>query len=76
MTINRPKALNALNAALFAELNEALRLIDADEDIGAVVITGSEGRPQVSRSRCVAVAWRAVADTDGRAKKLVLISRR
>ena len=41
MRLNRPKALIALNAALFAELNEALRLIDADEDIGAIVITGS-----------------------------------
>ena len=31
VTLNRPKALNGLNAALFAELNEVLRLIDADE---------------------------------------------
>ena len=42
VTLNRPKALNALNSALFAELNEALRLIDADREIGAIVITGSE----------------------------------
>jgi len=42
VTLNRPKALNALNTALFAELNEALRLIDADKEIGAIVITGSE----------------------------------
>ncbi|KAH8982719.1 enoyl-CoA hydratase [Lactarius akahatsu] len=42
VTLNRPKALNALNSALFAELNEALRLIDADKEIGAIVITGSE----------------------------------
>jgi len=43
VTLNHPKALNALNAALFAELNETLRLVDAaDEDIGAIVITGSE----------------------------------
>jgi enoyl-CoA hydratase len=42
VTLNRPKALNALNIALFAELNDALRLIDADKDIGAIVITGSE----------------------------------
>jgi enoyl-CoA hydratase len=49
VTLNRPKALNALNAALFAELNEALRLIDADEDIGALVINGSEKVFAVSR---------------------------
>ncbi|KAH9027692.1 enoyl-CoA hydratase [Lactarius pseudohatsudake] len=42
VTLNRPKALNALNSALFAELNEALRLIDADKEVGAIVITGSE----------------------------------
>jgi enoyl-CoA hydratase len=42
VTLNRPKALNALNTALLAELNDALRLIDADRDIGAIVITGSE----------------------------------
>jgi enoyl-CoA hydratase len=42
VTLNRPKALNALNSALVAELNEALRLIDADREIGAIVITGSE----------------------------------
>ena len=42
MTLNRPKALNALNSALFAELDEALHLIDADRVIGAIVITGSE----------------------------------
>lgn len=42
VTLNRPKALNALNATLFTELNDALRLIDADREIGAIVITGSE----------------------------------
>ena len=56
MTLNRPKALNALNGVLFAELNEALRLIDADEDIGAIVITGSEkafaGEPLSLRGVC------------------------
>ncbi|KAF8256911.1 enoyl-CoA hydratase [Lactarius quietus] len=40
VTLNRPKALNALNSALVDELNEALRLIDADKEIGAIVITG------------------------------------
>jgi hypothetical protein len=42
VTLNRPKALNALNAALMQELNEALRAIDADEGIGAIVLTGSD----------------------------------
>ncbi len=42
ITLNRPKALNALNDALMDELGQALLAFDADEAIGAVVITGSE----------------------------------
>jgi enoyl-CoA hydratase len=42
VTLNRPKALNALNDALMDELGEALLAFDADEAIGAMVITGSE----------------------------------
>jgi len=40
--LNRPKALNALNSGLMRELGEALMKFDADETIGAIVITGSE----------------------------------
>ena len=40
--LNRPNALNALCSPLFDELNEALRELDADDDIGALVLTGSE----------------------------------
>jgi len=42
VTLNRPKALNALNDALMDELGAALRAFDGDESIGAIVITGSE----------------------------------
>ena len=42
ITLNRPKALNALNAALMRELGEALLKFDADETIGAIVITGCD----------------------------------
>ncbi len=41
ITLNRPKALNALNAKLIAELNQALDRYEADDDVGAIVITGS-----------------------------------
>jgi len=40
--LNRPKALNALCSPLFAELNKALEEFDEDEQVGAIVITGSE----------------------------------
>lgn len=42
VTLNRPKALNALSSPLFQELNDALSKYDQDKDIGAIVITGSE----------------------------------
>jgi enoyl-CoA hydratase len=42
ITLNRPKALNALNAALIADLGKALDAFEADDAIGAIVITGSE----------------------------------
>ena len=40
--LNRPQALNALNAALIAEMNTALDGYETDDNIGCVVITGSE----------------------------------
>jgi len=42
ITLNRPKALNALNGPLMDELGAALKAFDADETIGCMVITGSE----------------------------------
>ncbi|WP_191059587.1 enoyl-CoA hydratase [Geminicoccus harenae] len=42
ITLNRPKALNALNDELVAELNLVLDGFDADPEIAATVITGSE----------------------------------
>ena len=42
VTLNRPKALNALCAPLIAELEQALNDLEADANIGAIVVTGSE----------------------------------
>ena len=42
ITLNRPNALNALNSALIDDLNAALEIYEADENIGCVVLTGSE----------------------------------
>jgi enoyl-CoA hydratase len=42
VTLNRPKALNALNAQLVAELRQALDAFEADPAVGAIVIAGSE----------------------------------
>ena len=40
--LNRPEALNALNAQLLAEVGQALSAFDADPKVRAVVLTGSE----------------------------------
>jgi len=40
--LNRPKALNALCDALMVDLRDALDKAEADKDIGAIVITGSD----------------------------------
>jgi enoyl-CoA hydratase len=42
ITLHRPKALNALNATVMNEVTAALAAFDADEAIGAIVLTGSE----------------------------------
>ncbi|HEY8016818.1 MAG TPA: enoyl-CoA hydratase [Dongiaceae bacterium] len=42
ITLNRPKALNALSQTMVAEIGRALDFFEADEDIGAIVITGSD----------------------------------
>ncbi|KQB84620.1 enoyl-CoA hydratase [Corynebacterium oculi] len=41
ITLNRPKALNALNNELMGEVTEAVTRLDANPEIGAIVITGS-----------------------------------
>ncbi len=42
ITLNRPKALNALSPALMNELAAALDAFEADDGIGCIVITGSD----------------------------------
>lgn len=42
ITLNRPKALNALCDQLIKELNAQLKSYDTDADVGCIVITGSE----------------------------------
>lgn len=42
ITINRPKAMNALNDRVVDEISAALDAFEASEDIGAMVITGSD----------------------------------
>ncbi|CAD6588844.1 MAG: hypothetical protein TREMPRED_005168 [Tremellales sp. Tagirdzhanova-0007] len=42
LTLNRPKALNALSSPLFAQLNAELDKADEDDSVRAIVITGGD----------------------------------
>jgi enoyl-CoA hydratase len=42
ITLNRPQALNALNMQVMFEVTGALHALDLDDEIGCVVITGSQ----------------------------------
>merc|ERR1712071_415661 len=42
ITLNRPKALNALCNALMTEVGQAITAFELDENVGAIIITGSE----------------------------------
>ncbi|KAG1742135.1 ClpP/crotonase-like domain-containing protein [Suillus lakei] len=42
ITLNRPKALNALNAAHFQDISDAMKEADEDASVGAMILTGSE----------------------------------
>lgn len=42
ITLNRPKALNALNSEMMLEMIDALDAFENDHKVGAIVITGSE----------------------------------
>jgi enoyl-CoA hydratase len=42
ITLNRPRALNALSTPLMSELAHAIEAFDSDADVGAIVLTGSD----------------------------------
>jgi enoyl-CoA hydratase len=42
ITLNRPKALNALSSQVMDELIHAIQEADGDDAVGAVVLTGSD----------------------------------
>ncbi len=42
ITLNRPKALNALSSPLFAQLNAELAKADEDDSVKAIVVTGGK----------------------------------
>lgn len=61
LTISRPEALNALNAEVIGELEESVAMIENDNDIAALIITG-EGRSFVAGAD---IGEQAVLDLEG-----------
>ncbi len=57
ITLNRPKQLNALNDALMDALGHALLAFDADEGIGAIVITGNAKAFAAGADIAAMVGW-------------------
>ena len=48
VTINRPDALNALNAAVLRELSMAIEHLSMAQDVGAIILTGAGDRAFVA----------------------------
>ena len=44
LTLNRPKVLNALNAAMLGELDDAIQSVATDGAVGAIVLRGAGGK--------------------------------
>ncbi|MEO0362616.1 MAG: enoyl-CoA hydratase [Pseudomonadota bacterium] len=59
VTLNRPEALNALSLKMEAELAEAFAALDADEAVGAIVLTGA------GRAFSVGVDLKELTEGDG-----------
>ncbi|XP_015607894.1 probable enoyl-CoA hydratase, mitochondrial [Cephus cinctus] len=82
ITLNRPKALNALCDKLMVEINDAISKFDANESIGAVVITGSERAfaagadikemVNTSYAQCIGENFLAYWDGVSRARKPII----
>ena len=44
ITMNRPRVLNALNRAMYREIDAAVSELEEDDTIGAIVVTGAGER--------------------------------
>jgi len=66
VTLDRPKVLNALNAATFAELAAAFEMLAADESIRVILLTGAGGRAFAAGADIGELAAAATRE-DGRA---------
>lgn len=56
VTINRPKALNALNAVVLQELTDVFTALAKDESLRAVILTGAGGKAFVAGADIASMA--------------------
>ena len=68
-TINRPKALNALNSEVLADLGELVEIVKADSEIRALVITGSGEKAFVAGADIGEMSTLTVAEGEAFGKK-------
>ena len=72
VTLDRPRALNAINAAMMAELEEVFTRLGADKEVQVILLTGAGERAFVAGAdirelaEVDAVSGRAVSETGQR----------
>lgn len=65
ITLNRPKALNALNSQVMVEVTTAAAELDDDPGIGAIIITGAGGKAFAAGADIKEMAGLSFADAFG-----------
>jgi enoyl-CoA hydratase len=69
VTMNRPHVLNALNAAMLAELDEAIAAVGADDGVRAIVLTGAGQKAFVAGADIQELASAAPVAAHARARQ-------
>ena len=69
LTVNRPKALNAMSQASLAELTQAARELDADPGVGVVIVTGAGEKAFVAGADISEMAGFGPAQAEDHARK-------
>ena len=72
LTLNRPQRLNAINKTMLGELQAALDIVEKDDNIRALVVTGAGGnfssgfdlKEQMEAAPSGMDAWRDILDRD------------
>jgi enoyl-CoA hydratase len=69
LTINRPKQLNALNAATISELNKAILSADSDPSVRCIILTGVDNKAFVAGADIKEFAGFDISEGESLARK-------